>query len=1287
MYPQQSLYPHFTANQVLSDGDLNQTFAYLYEQQRLTRSHLIGVGIVCGLRAKLITVGDKPAFTISSGCGVTTEGQLILHEDDAAQWRFVEPYDPPGGSEYFQLSGTPVPLWELTTRENNDNESLSDNFLRGNRQDGGMALLLFRESRLEDNRNCDRTNCDEKGETVLTAIRPLLLRRRDLAEIMRNLGGEASEIGVLHGLRNQRRRDSPVLERLRLARVRLGEELTGTTATVLRAFQRAITEMIDGDTEQKVRTLEKVAGVLSGIDRKPIDLSRLKFLSESEMLAGAHALDLPYYYDHLRHFVAAYEELRYELERFTRVCLPDSRYFPHHVVLHDIRFPTLSDAMRTPWISSPAGNNQVEAKRRIGRLHERLVDLTESVDLRRPPNRLTTVFDVRNTATVNVSKIDAVHERMAAFQPLLKSIGSFRAASRFNVARDYTKFKHTTARVRGATEPIVGASEVMGPQPAGKSATATVSVSAAEDIRNMMEALERASVKPGKVVADMEETLADLIKMDKRDGAAAEELIPFSINPSSLTTALSQRALPVYYNSEALINSWNDHRTHRGQGSYLAGFNAASFGGDTRALDYEMAPHQFLRIEGAIGQSAELVRRRVAMEITQRQLPLDLVVLSAGTDQRAVLSATSVVQFADLETAYLAQSHDMLGDLVEVLVRIYDLPQRGEGDGDGQLSGITSPTIPSHPLFSLLPEYRVLPGTVGALKEAGVTPTTGADEFYGGLADRILEVAAAVPATLVAYGGSGFSPRLLKLMQAVRESQTALINAMTPQYEEALQAVGIDVRSFIDLANLWLLAGDRPALDALYLRYTERKKSLLTQQLLGSFIRKHPGLRPACGAPLGGTYVLVHHGGGDGSVKPGRVTLSGRVLDGSDALAGVNVLSVGAGKGTLTDIDGNFRLEVSSLPTQLNVSYTGYPTRRTIIYTGAPIRIDLSQLVRQDAPFPGVAAGTVIADFYLPYRIGDGSAPTTIMAPAPAPKPTDPDPDPDPDTEEGDDDDDAKKLPFAGKAIRYRYPFMIQLPAAKSINYAECSIVLDRLSVVLDKDTLALSEDDRKAFNDKLASMWSGSVNQSGFSERMVLMNDALAELGDLLGKGDDRFTKIAPLKLSVEIEEGFQLLTVRHFGADGKGEATMQWTVKYQQTTKDAKLMNRRVCTYAQGQLSLSLPEINTFISQGRCKVETADFSVGEDFESVSTEALTGDVWTDPPSIGAQRLGRAVKAFIEIGPAKPSVTTLASHPDDIETKVEFGEVGKAAGKSLLRALLVDNSSGAFRVITKEYTA
>jgi len=73
-------YPLYRSNQFLTSEDLNNSFSYLEEQERLTRSKMIGNGIVSGLDYNLIL--DETGETIieiiiNPGFGVTPDGYSI----------------------------------------------------------------------------------------------------------------------------------------------------------------------------------------------------------------------------------------------------------------------------------------------------------------------------------------------------------------------------------------------------------------------------------------------------------------------------------------------------------------------------------------------------------------------------------------------------------------------------------------------------------------------------------------------------------------------------------------------------------------------------------------------------------------------------------------------------------------------------------------------------------------------------------------------------------------------------------------------------------------------------------------------------------------------------------------------------------------------------------------------------------------------------------------------------------------------------------------------------------
>ncbi|MDX1909693.1 MAG: hypothetical protein SF053_21830 [Bacteroidia bacterium] len=79
-------YPHFAPNQVLTDTQLNGLHHFLDEQNRITRTHGIGAGIVCGLKAAYVygETCDEHYIVVSPGYGFSSEGYLIQVNPPAA---------------------------------------------------------------------------------------------------------------------------------------------------------------------------------------------------------------------------------------------------------------------------------------------------------------------------------------------------------------------------------------------------------------------------------------------------------------------------------------------------------------------------------------------------------------------------------------------------------------------------------------------------------------------------------------------------------------------------------------------------------------------------------------------------------------------------------------------------------------------------------------------------------------------------------------------------------------------------------------------------------------------------------------------------------------------------------------------------------------------------------------------------------------------------------------------------------------------------------------------------
>ena len=106
-------YAVFERDQVLTETQLNSVVEYLDDQSRLTRTQLLGIGIVGGLWPTL----GKEQLVVSKGVGVTSDGDLIGLAADTAFDRWL-PYDENAPAyEPFYVDGKMLPLIELLATE------------------------------------------------------------------------------------------------------------------------------------------------------------------------------------------------------------------------------------------------------------------------------------------------------------------------------------------------------------------------------------------------------------------------------------------------------------------------------------------------------------------------------------------------------------------------------------------------------------------------------------------------------------------------------------------------------------------------------------------------------------------------------------------------------------------------------------------------------------------------------------------------------------------------------------------------------------------------------------------------------------------------------------------------------------------------------------------------------------------------------------------------------------------------------------------------------------------
>ncbi len=346
MLPANIIYPEFVPDQLLTSDQLNNFFGYLDEQGRMTRTNLLGIGIVCGL--KVVTKADKSSVTITAGCGVTSLGYLISLPE--VEYDVALDFDPVQLIYYdlFVDSASKtekVTLWELSkTAATNQNEIvLKDNVTFLNNK----VVLLFVELLEEQNKNCDPNSCDDKGKNITVTTRALLISKND-ADKLRS----TADAGTINA------QSFSLLDEMKMPRFDVLNTNPVTSEDIFKAYQKILTKDF----------IDSVNGLLSSAYTAVSNWVKPEFQSDPfTAKSGAFAflydgtivknslVHMQYYYDYFSDLLQAYDEFRTRGTEILGTCCPDPTLFPRHLLLGEaLPLPaTQQSQYRTYFIYSP----------------------------------------------------------------------------------------------------------------------------------------------------------------------------------------------------------------------------------------------------------------------------------------------------------------------------------------------------------------------------------------------------------------------------------------------------------------------------------------------------------------------------------------------------------------------------------------------------------------------------------------------------------------------------------------------------------------------------------------------------------------------------------------------------------------------------------------------------------------------------------------------------------------------------------------------------------------------
>jgi len=147
---QTPIYHRFVDNQVLTDDQLNEVLDHLNYQDKLSRTCLVGVGIVCGLEIAFSGSNIK----LGKGIAVTTDGDLL--KKDATLFKGFKQFKDEQVKYPRFLNGSAVmPLYELEVKTDaSDVSPLSQFQAKTSIPKDRMVALLYLENFLKEEEDC-----------------------------------------------------------------------------------------------------------------------------------------------------------------------------------------------------------------------------------------------------------------------------------------------------------------------------------------------------------------------------------------------------------------------------------------------------------------------------------------------------------------------------------------------------------------------------------------------------------------------------------------------------------------------------------------------------------------------------------------------------------------------------------------------------------------------------------------------------------------------------------------------------------------------------------------------------------------------------------------------------------------------------------------------------------------------------------------------------------------------------------------------------------------------------
>lgn len=383
-------YSLFKENQVLTASQLNGIVKYFDDQDRLTRTLGIGVGLICGLDLKFDQSGGT--IDIGKGCGITTDGDLLYWDDLYSFSKYRAFQDEKAEYPYFNNEGGNIRLWELFDK-GSEQEGLSAlsawteiDDTEASIQFDDLAVIAYLENYQKEPDTCTELDCDNQGIQILRNLKFLLIEKSSLQFIIENYDTIYKKYKKVNASQNK-------LPLVKLERIVINSLNAESEAKLYAAYATAINRL----RVPFISALEKLylnySNLLDSLNNIPFSSWEVRLTSSLKFSLLQTKKYFQYNYDWAKDLVHTYLELRQVLHKLEKECCPNPLAFPKHLMVSEL-IPSGKPEFRHDFYPSPAVSRESEslenAKFLFHKLNHLILDFKQpsSGDIQITPSKL-----------------------------------------------------------------------------------------------------------------------------------------------------------------------------------------------------------------------------------------------------------------------------------------------------------------------------------------------------------------------------------------------------------------------------------------------------------------------------------------------------------------------------------------------------------------------------------------------------------------------------------------------------------------------------------------------------------------------------------------------------------------------------------------------------------------------------------------------------------------------------------------------------------------------------------